>query len=415
MRTAVAAVAAALLAGAACTGTRGDGDLTLTLLAADYGRRTALPISALWEELTTRFAVEHPGVEIEVELVPWERLDTVLAERVAAGKAPDIAQAASFESYAADGLLYRTKEILPLPVQSDFILSLAHAGELHYEQYGMPFVSSTPRLFYNTGLFARAGLDGPPESWRELREAAEALAAAGVPVPYALQFGADSVHEEAMVWLLAGGGGYTNITDNYVLDQRANTEALEWLRDNIVAPGLAGPRWRLDRGEAYGAFLAGRAGMVLAHPAVLAAMDESTVPYAHAAFPGRDGEAAVPTGHADWLLAFRGSGHGEAIGDFLAFVYRADNVELLSAKHGAVPPTESGSQAVLANPADRHLWEFVRQMPSAELQPVSKGSWLPLREKLRELLPGAVAPDGDPGAVLTALQIAAADLEADSG
>jgi sn-glycerol 3-phosphate transport system substrate-binding protein len=50
---------------------------------------------------------------------------------------------------------------------------------------GMPFNSSTAIMFYNKDMFRRAGLnpDQAPETWAQLREAAQRLRAAGIEVP----------------------------------------------------------------------------------------------------------------------------------------------------------------------------------------------------------------------------------------
>lgn len=45
----------------------------------------------------------------------------------------------------------------------------------------MPFNSSTPVLYYNKDLFAKAGIEEPPQTWPELGEAAKKLQEAGVP------------------------------------------------------------------------------------------------------------------------------------------------------------------------------------------------------------------------------------------
>ncbi|MCE7082835.1 extracellular solute-binding protein [Streptomyces sp. ST2-7A] len=382
-----------------------DGDVTITVLAADFGQRVVIPTSVFWEDITARFEEENPGVTVEVELVPWENADTVLAERVGAGGSPDIAQVGSFAEYAADDLLYSASDMLPLTTQADFHLPLARAGEYRWEQYGIPFVSSTPRLFVNLELLERAGVAEPPTDWAELLSTARALRDVGVSIPYALQFGPDGVHEEALVWMLGAGGGYTDGGDHYAVDSAENVEALEWLRDNLVAEGLTGlPPAELDRSTSYGGFFTGEVGMMMGHPAMLVAMEEAGVDYAHVPFPSRDGGPGVSTGISDWLIAFRDGGHEDEIGAFMEFVYRPENHAFSSGRHGTIPTTVSASQLLLEDEDHRHLWEFVDQMPQAELQPLNKHSWPAVRGLLLEHLNRAVGPDGDPAAVLGEIQ-----------
>ncbi|WP_165986103.1 extracellular solute-binding protein [Streptomyces sp. YIM 98790] len=401
----------AVLGGAGCGPVADSGPVTLELLAADYGERTAVPIREYWDDLTGRFHEANPDVSVEVELVPWEELDATLAERVEQGRPPDISQATFYADYATEGLLYQAKEMLPLPVQSDFVTTLAHAGEVDFQQFGMPFITSTPRLFYNTALFDAAGIEEPPASWEELADAARALKDSGVTTPYALQFGPDSIHEEAMVWMLAAGGGYTNLSGGYILDDEDNAKALEWLRDSLVAPGLAGPDPRLNRGDAYAGFMTGEVGMLMVHPALLPALKAHQIPFAHADFPAMRGGAAVPAGHSDWLLGFKEHGHAEEIGRFLTFLYDAENVARANAQNGSVPATESAGQMLRASDEFEQLWDFIDQMPGAQLQPVNKSTWLPLRGEIQQRLATAIEPDSDVEAVLRELQTTAGTLE----
>ncbi|MBB0244417.1 extracellular solute-binding protein [Streptomyces alkaliphilus] len=415
-RTALTGLLAIALA-AGTTACASEEEVTVTVLAADFGQRVVIPTSEFWDDVIDRFEEENPNVTVEVELVPWETADTVLAERVAAGEPPDIAQAGSFAEYAADDLLYSASDLLPLTTQADFHLPLARAGEYRWEQYGIPFISSTPRLFVNLDLLERAGVEEPPTDWSELLETARALREVGVSVPYALQFGPDGVHEEALVWMLGAGGGYTNTGDHYAIDSEENVEALEWLRDNLIAEGLTGPPpAELDRATSYGGFFTGEVGMMMGHPAMLVAMEQAGVNHAHVPFPSRDGGPGVPTGISDWLVAFRGPGHEDEVGAFLEFLYRPENHAFSSGRHGTVPTTVSGSQLLLEDEDHRHLWEFVEQMPRAELQPLNKHSWPAVRGLLLEHLNRAVGPDGDPAAVLAEIQaLAEEESGADGG
>lgn len=412
-KAAVAGATVLSLALTGCGGSGGDSTTTVSVLAADYGERTAIPISEYWDDLTERFSEEHEDITVEVELVPWEELDATLAQRVEAGEPPDISQAGSYVQYVADDKLYRANEMISIPVISDFLASLAHAGEVQYEQYAIPFIGSTPRLFYNEVLFEQAGIDGPPKSWDELLSAARALDAIGVETPYALQFGADSIHEEAMAWMLAAGGGYTDTMGAYTIDQEANVEALTWLQENLVGEGLVGPQPALDRGAAYRGFFTGEVGMMLGHPAVLGAIAAAGVPAKNADFPAKDGGAATPTGHNDWLIGFRDSGRAKEMGAFLNFLFRQENVAVGTGDYGSVPATFSGAEALLSNEKYRALWPFVAQMPRAQLQPMSRQSWQRVRAEIREELGAAITADGDPEAVLRTLQMRADEASRD--
>src|SRR6185369_12625705 len=61
-----------------------------------------------------------------------------------------------------------------------FAPAAATLGRLDGKTYGVPFVLSTPVLYYNASLFTAAGLDPakPPATWAEVAAAAAKIKAA---------------------------------------------------------------------------------------------------------------------------------------------------------------------------------------------------------------------------------------------
>ncbi|MFJ8933387.1 extracellular solute-binding protein [Streptomyces sp. NPDC102364] len=380
------------------------GKVTLDLLVASYDKSVGASIGDQWDDVVRAFEKKHPDIPVEVERVPFLKIDAVLARRVKDGRAPDIAQGHLFAPYAEDRLLYPAERLFDVPTQANFVRSFADAGRVDSVQYGIPILASTPRLFYNTGLFERAGLAGPPRSWAELRSAAQALRAIGVPTPYALQFGPEAAEDELLAWLLSGGGGYADL-GGYDFGSAENKATLTWLRDELVGPGLAGAApGRLTRTQAYAQFLRGRAGMLIAHPVLLGAADKARLPYAHAPFPLKEGnEAAPPVGLNDWMMAFRSGGHAEEAGKFLTFLFGTGSAKTYGGAQATLPVTVTASDKLRADRSQRKLWKFVDQMPDAEFHPVGLRSWPKVRSAVRERIGGAVAPGGDPAQVLEAL------------
>ncbi|NBE50686.1 extracellular solute-binding protein [Streptomyces boluensis] len=407
-RTASLASGAALgLAG--CGG--GASRTSLSVMVASYDKSVGAAIGDQWDDVVKGFEREFPQVDVTVERVPFGRLDATLARRVEQGKAPDIAQTNLFAGYAEDQLLYAASDLFGIAAESDFTLSLAEAGEVDRIQYGIPLMASTPRLFYNKALFEKAGVDVPPRSWTELRTVAEALRSSGVPTPYGLQFGPEAAEDELYAWLLAGNGDYTT-SSGYDFFSDDNVAALTWLRDNLVAEGLAGKDpGKLSRTAAYEQFLGGQIGMMLAHPVLMDAADQMKLRYGHAAFPARKGGAAIPVGINDWFLAFRQNGRRQACSDFLGFVYGKGS----AASYGgggaaALPVTASGADAVTSTTGNR-LEKFIDQLPEARFQPTAMHSWPTVRSAIRRDIGRAVRPDGDPGTVLRSLQAMASRNE----
>ncbi|WP_371528702.1 extracellular solute-binding protein [Streptomyces sp. NBC_01283] len=385
---------------------------TLKVLVASYDKSVGSSIGDQWGGLVSAFEKAHPTVRIALERVPFDKLDRTLARRVKDGEAPDIAQSNVFAPYAEDDQLYGASELFDIRTEADFTRSYAEAGSVKHIQYGIPFLASTPRLFYNKALFKQAGLTGAPTSWGELRAAAVALKGIGVKTPYGLQLGPEAAEDEALSWLLADEGGYAGLAAGYDFNTAANVRTLTWLRDELVAKGLAGADPAgLNRTAAYEQFMRGRIGMLIAHPVLMGAADKVKFPYAHAAFPTRSGGAAAPVGLSDWLMAFKRNGHGEACGTFLSYLYGRKSAKTYGGGQAALPVTGSASAALRADPAQRPLWKFIDQMPQAQFQPVSLRSWPTVRAAIRKEIGAAVTKGGDPGAVLASLDTTAAQAE----
>lgn len=409
-RTIAAVSALGLAAVLSGCGVGGDSsDVTLTLVAADYGNGAADSSKKYWAGLVERYETDHPDVDIDVSVYSWNDVDRKVKEMVDAGSPPDMAQIGAYADYASQGLLYRAGDLLSIPVQADFLSQLSGAGELNSVQYGMPFAASTRLLFYNKSLFAEAGLT-PPETWDELVECAEALKANGVKFPYALPLGPEEAQAETLQWLLSGDGGYTDIGGTYGIDSTENVETFSWLRDELVGKGLTGPvaPGKLDRAKAFQAFAAGDVGMLNGHPSLMGMAKKKGVKYGMVPIPGADGETPSTLGVADWMMAFEKNGHRDEIGDFLDFVYSEGNVLDFSREYDLLPVTNSASRAMAASGQDKELKPFLDQLPLSQLYPVGKTSWAAVNAAIKQKIGRAVEPGGSPEDVLGELQAAAA-------
>ncbi|MGW8374297.1 extracellular solute-binding protein [Streptomyces sp. ODS28] len=387
-----------------CGAEAGDGE-PLKVLAASYDKSVGASIVRQWKEFAARFEKKHPDIAVDLEFVSFSKIDKVLSQRVRDGRAPDIAQSNSFADYAEEHRLYSAPELFSIPAQADFIASFARAGEVSFTQYGIPCLASVPRLFYNRKLFAKAGIPGPPGSWKELASAARALKSSGVRIPYGLQLGPEAAEDEALAWMTAGEGGYVS-SGGYDFRSPANVRTLEWLRDELVEPGLAGPDpAKLTRTQAYGGFLRGQVGMLLAHPVLLGTAHAAHVPYGHGPFPARRGGPAAPVGLNDWMMAFRSGGRRKDAGKFLTALY-ADMKSPMGylGGQGTLPVRTSTLEKLRDDREQRELWKFIDDMGDAEFQPVSRSSWDTVKPAVRERIGKAVLPGGKPSSVLSGLQ-----------
>ncbi|MDG4862159.1 extracellular solute-binding protein [Streptomyces sp. T-3] len=403
--TAVALGMTATLAG--CGSSGDDGEVTLKLVAADYGDSSANSSQKYWDDLVADFEAKDPGFKVDVDVYSWSDVDAKVAEMVKNDKAPDLAQIGAYADYAAQDKLYPADDLLSIRTQSNFLPQLTDAGEYRRSQYGMPFGSSTRLLFFNKDLFKKAGISDAPESWTELADDAELLKSqGGAKYPFALPLGREEAQAEAMIWMLAGGGGYTDSSGTYQINSNENIKTFEWLRDDLVGAGLTGPvaPGKLDRQDAFDAFAKGEVGMLSGHPALIKQATAAGLNFGTAPMPGINGNAKGTLGVADWMMAFKQNGHQKEIGTFLDFVYEEKNVVKWSERYGIPPVTIAAADAISADPRQKHLKDFLDELPTSEFYPVGETSWARVNAEVKKQIGKAVEKGGNPRSVLTELQ-----------
>ncbi|MFI2257542.1 ABC transporter substrate-binding protein [Streptomyces tubercidicus] len=388
-----------------CGSGSGSDDVTLKLIAADYGDSRSNSSQHYWDALARAFEKKNPGIKVDVDVYSWTDVDKKVADLVKEGHAPDLAQIGAYADYAAKGQLYSADQLLSIPTQGDFTPSLAEAGEYKRIQYGMPFGASTRRLFYNKKLFSEAGITSPPESWDDIAADAQLLKAHGVKMPFALPLGPEETQAETMQWMLSGGGGYTDSIGKYTIDSPENVKTFKWLKENLVGKGLTGTDpAKLNREDAFADFADGKVGMLNGHPTLMKQAAAKGIDYGTVELPGAHGKAKATMGVADWMMAFKQGGHRSQAGKFLDFVYSKKNVEKFSGEYGLLPVTSSASHAMLADDTYAKFHGFLQQLASAEFYPADKTSWPLVSKTVKAKMGPAVGPRGNPAGVLTDIQ-----------
>ncbi len=386
-------------------GSPGSGGTTLRLVVPEYGDSPATSSKTYWDRLAIAFAAAHPGKKVEVTLYPWAEVDREVTRMVEEGDAPDVALLGAYSDFAAQGRLHPAGEVLSIRTEANFLPPLVKAGSVDDTLYGLPFVASSRLLFYNQELFDEAGAK-PPKTWSELKGAARALKEEGVVYPYALPLGPEEAHAEALIWELSNGGGYTDIRGEYSLASERNAQTFRWLKDNLVGPGLTGPvpPGRLNRQDAFDAFLRGDVGMLNGYPSLLHQARKKGMKVGTLRMPVSDTldseETPPAAGVADWMMAFKREGNRELVGSFLDFVYEDENLNEFAERYRLLPSTVSATQASRGAAADPSAEQFLIALRGARLYPVNEPSWLQVSNTIKRNIGKAVEPSADPKAVL---------------
>lgn len=155
---------------------------------ADDGELTVWVMGDSSEHFDTLIAPfeEESGIEVETVAIPWDSVDQKFTTAVASGDGPDVLQIglSKLRTYADSGALLtlddQTIADYPNLAASNFIDGIAgDATAIEGEIVSAPWVSDTRVLFYRSDILAEAGMNTPPATWDELREAAKTLAGRG--------------------------------------------------------------------------------------------------------------------------------------------------------------------------------------------------------------------------------------------
>lgn len=391
--------------GACGTGSGQGGDITLHVVATDYsGLKTSSPVAKKWNGLARAFEQRNPHIKVDVQFVGVADADASVAAMVKAGNPPDLAQLDSYSAFADKGDLYSADDLFPISMQSEFIPSLAAAGSVNRVQYGIPWVASTRMFFYNKRLFAHAGIKQPPQTWADVKRDAIKLKDDGVKVPIGLPLGPQEAEAETLMWLIENDGGYTDSVGGYIFNSPRNIETFNWLKHNLVEPGLVGPKdpAKTSVSDAFGDFLAGRTGMLNGHLTLLPQARAAGLDVGVVMLPGATAPSAQTLANADWMMAFKKNGNMDADAKFLQYVYSQQNMLNFQREYKMLPVTANVVDSVRTNPAYHELQPFMKLLADAAFYPVNKPSWGPISEQLKKVIGQAV--HSDPRTVLSRLQ-----------
>ncbi|MBV8604547.1 MAG: sugar ABC transporter substrate-binding protein [Pelomonas sp.] len=142
-------------------------------------------------ELLDGFRRENPGIEVQVEQLPWTAAHEKLLTAFAGDATPDIAQLGNTwvaELAALDALapLDALAAAAPSVQKDDYFDGIWRTNIIGGRLLGLPWYVDTRLLFYRRDLLARAGFDHPPRDWDEWRRQLRALQRIGVEQPLIL-------------------------------------------------------------------------------------------------------------------------------------------------------------------------------------------------------------------------------------
>jgi raffinose/stachyose/melibiose transport system substrate-binding protein len=341
---------------------------------------TTDPLLSGWQNLANQYMQSHPNVTIKITVVGNDPYKTKLNTAMQAGTPPDIFQSwggGVLQQYASAGLL---KDITPDLQSGGWINTFSPAALSLYgyqnKYYGVPWDIGAVGFWYNTDLFAKAGITQAPVTWDDFLNVIKKLKAAGItPIAlgekdkwpgafyweyFSVRLGGKSAFDKAYS---RQGGAFTDQTFVQAGGYLQQLVALHPFQNGFLGSSYNDHQAIMGNGQAAMELM----GQWAPSNDASSATDKKGPTFGFFPFPTLPNEAGDPT---DVL----GGGNGFGIGknappetiDFVKFLTSANNQRALAQKGALLPPVTAALDGV-TNSNLRAVVQLVSSAPYYQL------------------------------------------------
>jgi multiple sugar transport system substrate-binding protein len=356
-----------------------EGDKTeISVIAAEYGQNT----KQWWADFVEDFNADNPTIDLNVEVVSWNDIYTVVNTRIQGNNAPDILNIDVFADYQADGLLLPAQDYVSEETYAKMYPSFLEQSVVDDVVWAVPDLASARALYYNVDILEAAGVE-VPTTWDELLEACEAIKAYDDSIyPWGIDMTTDEGQAAFAYYTWNNGGGFVDENGDWALNSDANVEAIEYAI-NLVNSGYTNSDPANDtRYDLQDMFGAGQVAMVIAPNSLPTYIADGghEVNYGVASIPSNNGES-VSAGVMDRFMCFDNDYTDEelaAITTFFDYFYDDARYSDWVLMEGFLPATEAGGEAVAA--ADESMAAWVDIVGSSKFYPTAKAEWADVKQ-----------------------------------
>jgi sn-glycerol 3-phosphate transport system substrate-binding protein len=357
------------------------------------------------EELVKRFNESQNRVIVESQFQgAYADLIQKLLAGLAAGTVPDVVLLDSpfVVLFAKDGVLVPLDDMVARDRTgfklTDYIPGLLQDGYYDKKLYAVPFMRSTPLLYYNAEMFKEAGLpDRAPKTWDEFREFSRKLTV--VSGAETTRFGAafttstTTAHWYFQCVVYAHGGQISDEKFGIHLNAAPAIKAATLWQDMVFKDKSA-----FGSLDPHTEFFNKRVGMVFGSTGSMGNLfSRATFPVAAAFMPGQV-QNLVPVGGAVLAMTSTDKAKQAAAWEFMKYMTNADSQAYIVPKTGYMPNSQSAINhpevvAYFTQYPERRVaieqLQFTR--PQASVISLGKGTEI-LRQMVEKLLVGNMNP-----------------------
>lgn len=362
--------------------------LALDVIISQYGNYT----QDWWSQFEKDFEAENADIDLNVEIVSWNDLYTVVNTRISTNQAPDILNIDVFADYVADDLLMKAEDYTSDELKAKIIPSFWNANEMDGTVWALPILASARALFYNKDILEAAGVEAPPATWDEVLDACAKIKAYDSNiVPWSLDISTDEGQAAFSYYTWNNGGGFVDADGNWALNSAANVEAVEFMKKLIDSGYVTADPYTETRYPQQDAFAAGSLAMMLG-PCNLYDLAPD-INFGVAPMPTNGGNPSVQMGVCDRLMAFNDEeaedpeARTAAISKFFDFFYDTERYSDYMVFEGFLPVTTDSGELLAENAEQfqkgggagegnsEYFATFCDMLSSCNFYPTAKAEW----------------------------------------
>ena len=385
MKKILALVLALCMVFSICAVASADDDITLDVIICQYGPNTQdwfLGSGMNGTNFVDKFEAENPGIKLNLEVVSWNDVYTVVDTRIAAGNAPDILNIDVFANYASEGLLEPVSQWCPEELYNDFFPSFIAQSVIDDTVWAVPDLASARALFYNVDMLNEVGIE-VPTTWAELEDACQAIVDFydGEVYPWGIDMTTDEGQAAFAYYTWGNGGGFVDADNNWAVNSAENVEAIEYAI-GLINKGYTNPNPATQtRYDLQDMFAAGKLAMVIAPNQLptYVADKGGDINMATANIPANEGKTSSSVGVMDRVMAFKDEAaadqakRDEAIGKFAEFFYNPENYVGWVSMEGFLPAVNSAVGALVE--ADPSFAAWLDVLGGCQFYATAKAEW----------------------------------------
>ena len=362
-----------------------DDEITLDVIIAQYGPNTNewfLGSGMNGTNFVDKFEAENPGIKLNLEVVSWNDLYTVVDTRITNGNAPDILNIDVFANYANDGLLLPVSDYCPDELYADFFPAFIEQSIIDDTVWAVPDLASARAMFYNVDILEEVGVE-VPTTWAELEDVSQAIIDFydGEIYPWGIDMTTDEGQAAFAYYTWGNGGGFVDADGNWAVNSPENVEGVNFAL-SLIANGYTNPNPATEtRYDLQDMFAAGKMAMLIAPNQLptYVADKGGEINMATAGIPANEGKTGSSVGVMDRIMAFKDdaapdqAARNEAIGKFLTFFYDPENYVGWVSMEGFLPAVNSAVEALVASDPSFGAWLDV--LATCQFYPAAKAEW----------------------------------------